>query len=135
LDEKLVNLAEKAIRQREAAFHTRKAVVERTDVVQRLRDLRPRNARCVFMLEEEELRERALSALDLRGENSLLADIGVEELIWVGEQQRDAVETPERLVRAIREVLQRCHVERRSRRQRLRVENEVRLVAGRDAAE
>ena len=50
------------------------------------------------MLEQQQIRERGLGALNLGGENRLLAGERVDELVGVGEQQRDPVEASQRLV-------------------------------------
>ena len=126
LDELRVDLAEQAVREREASLDPVEPVVERLDVVQRLRDLGARHSGCVLVLEEEELRERALRPLDLRGQDRLLADVRVEELIRVRQEQGDPVEPPERLVGAVGELLKRRDVERRLGRQRPRMEDRVR---------
>jgi hypothetical protein len=46
-----------------------------------------------------------LRPFDLRGEHGLLANVRVEELPRIGEQQRDTVETAERLIGVIEEPL------------------------------
>ena len=87
------------------------------------------------MLVEQQLGQRALRALDLGREHGLLADVRIEELLWIGQEQRDSVEPTERLVCPVGEILERLGLERRIRRERLRVEDEIALVAGRGPAE
>jgi hypothetical protein len=53
-----------------------------------------RGAGRLFDLEEQQVGERRLRALDLRGEHRLLAHVAVEEEVGVGEQRGDAVEAP-----------------------------------------
>ena len=67
-------------------------MIERGDVVRDLHDVVERNAGRFVQLEEQEVRERRLGPLDLRGQHRLLADVGVEEERPVREQGRDAVE-------------------------------------------
>jgi len=54
-----------------------------------------RYTRDLFELEEEQLVEGRLRPLDLRGEQGLFANIGVEKQTGVGKQRGDAVEPTE----------------------------------------
>jgi hypothetical protein len=70
-------------------------MVERGNVVRDLCDVVPGDAGCLRELEQEQLGERRLSPLDLRGEHGFLADIAVEKEVWVGKEGGDTVQTPE----------------------------------------
>ena len=70
------------------------AVLQRRDVVRDLHDVVERHAGGLLHLEEQQVGERGLRALDLGGEHRLLADVGVEEKIGVWQQSGDAVEPP-----------------------------------------
>jgi len=67
-------------------------VLQSSDVVGNLRHLAEGNTWRFLELEKEQVREGGLGALDLRGEDRLLADVGIEEERGVGKQSRDAVE-------------------------------------------
>ena len=71
-------------------------MVERGDVVRDLDDVVERDAGRLLDLEEQQVGERGLRALDLRREHGFLADVGVEEERLVGQEGRDAVESAER---------------------------------------
>jgi hypothetical protein len=96
-----------------APLYPPQAVVHRSDVVERFAGVVLRNAWGGVVLEQQQVRQRGLGALDLRREDSLLADICVEELIRVREQQGHPAQSPKRLVGTVEQALQtRCDVER-----------------------
>jgi hypothetical protein len=70
-------------------------------------------------LEEQQVGERRLRALDLRGEHGLLAHVAVEEEVGVREQGGDGVQPAEGEQGTLEQRLSRSgKVERRLRRQR-----------------
>ena len=87
-----VDLPQQPVREREAAAQPLQAVFERGDVVGDLEHVVEGDAGRFVDLEQQQVRERRLRAFDLRGEHGLLADVGVEEELGVGQQSRDAVE-------------------------------------------
>jgi hypothetical protein len=89
-EEHTVDLADQAVREREALTQPGEPMVQGRDVVRDLDHLVERHTRCFVQLEEQEVRERRLRPLDLRGEHRLLADVGVEEEGLSG----SSVETP-----------------------------------------
>jgi len=67
-------------------------VRHRGDAVRRFDDDVERRAWRQLYLEEEEVGEGRLRPLDLRRQDSLAPDAGVEEEVGIGEQRGDAVE-------------------------------------------
>ena len=78
-EENAMNLAYEAIGQRQSFAQAHDAVLERGDVVGYFHYIIQRDARRLVELEQQQVRERRLRALDLRGKHSLLADVRVEE--------------------------------------------------------
>src|SRR5688572_1688484 len=74
-----VDLADQPARQGKASAQTLEAMVERPDIVRDLDHVLQGNAGRLLQLEEEEIRERGLRALDLGGEHRLPAHIRVEK--------------------------------------------------------
>ena len=70
-------------------------------------------------LEQQQIRKRGLSTLDLRGENGFTADIAVDEKVCIGEQRRQRIEPADSLVRSLQLELERAEVERWIGRERL----------------
>ena len=87
-----VDLTNEAVRERKAFPQSGEPMFQSRDVVRDLDDVVERHARRLVELEEEQVRERRLRALDLRREHGLLADVGVEEERLVRQQRRDAVQ-------------------------------------------
>jgi hypothetical protein len=83
---------------RESFRHALQTQIEGSEVVGRLFDIFDRDPCRDVVLEEEEIGERRLSALDLRGEHRLLADVAVEEVIWIRKEQGDSIEAPQSLI-------------------------------------
>jgi hypothetical protein len=130
-----VDLFQESVGEREAALDAAKPVVERTDVVERLSDLKPGHTGSFLVFEQKQLRERGLCPFDLRRENRLLADVRVEELVGIRQQERDAIEPTERLVGAVSEILERFKLEWRVGWKWFRVKDRIGLVAGRNLPE
>jgi len=104
-------------------------VIDRGQVVRRLARVTDRDSRRLICLKEEEVRQRGNGALDLRGEDSLLAYVGVNELIRVGQKECDAVKPAESLVCLLQEPLKvRPQRQRRVGRQWRREERRVALL-------
>src|SRR5262249_34168025 len=101
-------------------------VIHGGDVVDGFFDVFHRSSRCNLVLEEQQVRKRRHRSLDLRRENRLLANEGVEELGWIGKQQGDPVKPPQRVVRLVEQAMQ-VHVQRERwlRWERLREEGDV----------
>jgi len=101
-----VGLPDQAIGQREPFVQAREAVVERGDVVGHLDDVVQRHARRFVELEQEQVGERGLRALDLRRQHRLLAHVGVEEQGLVRQEGGDAVEPADGQHRRLEQLLQ-----------------------------
>ena len=74
-----VDLAEQPQRQREAPAQTLETILERGHVVAHLAHVIQRHPRLLLQLEEQQIGERGLGALDHAGEHRLLAHVHVEE--------------------------------------------------------
>lgn len=85
-------LADKPVRNGEATPQATKTVLQRCHVVGYFHHIVHGDAGCFFQLEQQEIGEGRLSTLDLRGKQSLLANICVKEEMWIGQQGGDAVE-------------------------------------------
>ena len=104
----MVDLTDEPQAQRESFGKAPQAVAHRSDVSGGLLEVVGwDDSRRVIELEEQELAQRRLCAFDLGGEDGLLAHEGVEEGVWIGDPEDDAVESSERLVRTIEGVLDR----------------------------
>jgi hypothetical protein len=68
-------------------------MLESRDVAGHLGDVVERRPWSLFDLEEQQIRERRLGALDLGGEDRFLADVGVEKEGRVGEHVGHTVES------------------------------------------
>jgi hypothetical protein len=90
-----VDFADEPVREREALTQTPQAVLQCRDVVGDLDHIADRHARRFLQLEEEEVRQRGLCALDLGGKHGFLAHIRVEEEVLVRQETRHAIETAE----------------------------------------
>ena len=87
-----VDLADEPVREREAVGQTAEAVLQRSHVVGDLDHVVEGHAGRLVQLEEQQVREGGLRALDLGGEHCLLAHVGVEEERRVRQQRGDAVQ-------------------------------------------
>ena len=65
------------------------------DVAGNFANIFEQTGRSVVQFVAEEIRERGLSSLDLRGEDGFLADVSVKEKSGIGKQQGNSVETTE----------------------------------------
>lgn len=82
-------------------------------------------------LEQQQIREGGLGALDLAGEQGFAADVGVDEKVGIGEQAGNAIEAPSGQESAIVEGLtQSAQLERGLGWQRIRHEGPDRLPGG-----
>jgi hypothetical protein len=57
-----------------------------------LDDVVKRNAGCFLQLEQQQIGQRRLGALDLGGEQGLAPQVGVEEQIGIGQQGGDTIQ-------------------------------------------
>src|SRR3990170_2610378 len=131
-----MNLAEEPQANREPAPNALEAMIHRPDVVRGLADVLDRHARRNVVLEEQEVGERRLSAFDLRRQDRFLPDVRVQELIWIGQQQRDSIQTTKRLISEIEQCLHlRVDRECRHGRKWARIEGVIRLPADRGTTE
>ena len=109
LQQPLVNLSQQAIAERQAAGLDRiDPVVQRGDVVDGFFDVLDRRSGRHLVLEEEQVGERGHRSLDLRGEDGLLANEGIEKLGGVRQQEGDAVKAAKRLIRPVEQAMMRC---------------------------
>src|SRR5439155_22245488 len=95
------------------------SVIERGDVAADLARVLDRHARLLIQLEQHQVGERRLRALDHRGQHRLLAHEAVEQQRSVRQQAGHTVELPQRMQRLI-ELAAQCGspVDPRPRRQR-----------------
>src|SRR5690606_6737415 len=124
-----VHFPDQAQGQREVVLaQAPEAVVERGDVVGHLLHVVQRHARRFFQLEQQQVRQRGLGALDLRRQQRFLPHVLVEEQFGVGQHQGDAVQPAQCLVGPFlaRNQVERAEVQRRIGRQR---RGDERLVA------
>lgn len=91
-----VHLADQAVAERESLAQAHHGVAESSHIVRDLDDVVDRHAGHFVELEEQQVRERRLGALDLGREHGLAPHVGVEEEIGVRQQLGDAVEAAER---------------------------------------
>ena len=61
-------------------------------VVGDLDDVVERHTRSFFHLEQQQVGQRRLGAFDLRREDGLAANVGIEKQVRIGQQRRDAVQ-------------------------------------------
>src|SRR5690606_909635 len=87
-----MDLANQAARERESLTQAGQAVVERCDVGRDFDDVVERDAGRFLQLEQEQVRERRLRALDLARDDRLTADVGVEEQVRLRQERGDRVE-------------------------------------------
>ena len=87
-----VDLADQSIREGEPFTESREAVLQRSDVARYLYDIVEWYAWRLVQLEEQQVGQRRLGALDLRREHGLPAHIGVEKELRVREKRGHAVE-------------------------------------------
>ena len=119
----LVHLANEAVRERKASAQPRHAVLERGHVVRHLHHIVERHAGRLLELEQQEVGQGRLRALDLRRQHRLAPDVGVEKELRIRQQGRDAVEPAQRQRRFFEQALPcAAQLERRLRRQRVRNE-------------
>jgi hypothetical protein len=97
-----VDLAQQASRQRQLR-QPRQPVLERTDVVRDLAHVVERHAWHALVLEQQQVAQRRLRALDLRRHHDLAADVAVDQERDVGDQPREPIEATDRLVGARQE--------------------------------
>jgi hypothetical protein len=103
-------------------------MIERRDVAGHLADIVQWDARRLIGLVEQQIRQGGLCPLDLGGEDRLLPDVQVENVRWVGQQRREAVEPAERQVGMVTQGLELViGVQRRIGRQPCRYERLERL--------
>ncbi len=125
-----VDLAYQPVGEREPRSQSGKPVVESGDVVGDLRDVADGRAGQFLQLEEQEVRQRRLRPLDLRGQHRFLADVRVQEERRVWQQRRDPVEATDREHGCLEGLLPPgAEVERRDRRERGGHEGADRLPA------
>jgi hypothetical protein len=101
-----LNLPDEPVREGEAVADALQAVLQGGDVAGHLYDVVHRDAWHLVQLEEKQVRERGLRALDLRGEDGLLADVRIEEELSIGKQCGDAVEAAQRQERFVERLAQ-----------------------------
>jgi hypothetical protein len=83
--EDFVNLPYQAKGQWKTAAHSPKAMVQGSDVVGHFLHIVQRNPWSLCILVEQQVRQRGLGSLDLRGEYGLLPYIGVQKELEVGQ--------------------------------------------------
>ena len=115
-----VDFADQAKRQRKILAQAGQAMVHGGDVVGDLARVVDRHARGFLGLVQQQIGQGGLSALDLRGQQRLLADIDVEEQGRVRQDGGYAVQPSQGLVRQLQSDLQAGEVNRRDGRQRHR---------------
>ena len=81
-------------REREAAGQPGQAVFQRRHVAGHLHHIIEKNPGSLRQLEEQQIRQGGLGALDLAGEQGFAADVGVEEQVGIGKQACHAIEAP-----------------------------------------
>jgi hypothetical protein len=101
-----VDLANEPVGERESLAEPPEPMVHGRDVVRDFCHIIQRHTGSLFQLEEEEIRERGLRALDLRGQDGLLADIAVEEEAGIGKERGEVVEAAEGQERLLQQELQ-----------------------------
>ena len=74
-----MDLADEPQGERKAPAQPVEPMVQRRDVVRDLLDVIQRHARRFVVFKQQQVGERRLSALDLRGEHRLLANVSVDE--------------------------------------------------------
>src|SRR5713101_174155 len=94
-EESFVDLADEAVRERESVAEPREAMVERDDVVGDLFDVVDGYAWGFLQLEEQEVGQRGLSALDLRGQHGFLPHVRVKEQVRIRQEGGDAIQAAE----------------------------------------
>lgn len=100
-----MDLTNEPIAQREPTVESFQSMVQSLDVVGRLLNVTDRDARGNILLEQEQIRERGLRSLDLGGQDRFLADVGVEELSRIGQEESYAIQSPERLICVVEQIL------------------------------
>ena len=124
----LVNFADEPVAERKILAQPTQPVFQGRHVVRDLHDIVERDAGRLVQFEQQEVGQRGLRALDLRGKDSLLADIGVEEEADVGQQRGKAVQASESEQGSLQTRLQNRQVQGGRRRQRRRNEGLHRLA-------
>ena len=132
--EHAVDLAQQPERKREPAPEPLDPVAQCGYVVRYLAHVFERDAGRLIALVEEEIGEGRLRAFDLRGDQRLLADVGIDEERGVRQQRGHTVELPERPVGLFEEgLVGGSQLQRRLRRQRNRHEGLESLVTAADS--
>ena len=107
-----VHLSKEAVAEREAFAQSPQPVFKRRHVVGHLDDVVERNAGRLVHLEEQEIGQRRLGALDLGGQQGLFPDVAVEKKVRIRQQRREAVHAAKRQQRALQRALQGRQVQR-----------------------
>ena len=107
-----MDLADQAKRQWKVLAQAAQAVVHRGNVVGDLARVVDRDARGFLRLVQQQVGQGGLRALDLRGQQRLLADIHVKEQRRIGQDGGDAVEPSNGLVGQFQGDLQAAEVDR-----------------------
>ena len=97
MQEILVNLTNQANRDRQR-LQTRKPAVHRLDVIHDFVDIAGDLSGFHRSLGREEILQRALGALDLTGEQRLLADVHIDEELWIRQRVNRSVQAAQRAV-------------------------------------
>ncbi len=108
-----MHLPDQAVGEWKAFAQAAQPMVEGGHIVGHLDDVVEGHAGRLLQLEQQQVGKRGLRPFDLGGEDGLLADIGVQEGLGVGEQCRKSVEPADRQERLLQVVLQRGEVEGR----------------------
>jgi hypothetical protein len=98
----LVHLAEQARAQRQPAAQILQTAFERRDAAADLARILHRHAGLLVDLVQQQVRQRGLRALDLRGQHRLLAHEAAEQQRRVGQQRRHRVQPPQRHQRRVK---------------------------------
>lgn len=113
-----MHLSDETKRKRKALPQSLQAVLHRRDVVRDLRDVVDRHVRDLVALEQEQIGQRGLRALDLRRQQRFLAHVHIEKQWGRRQDGRHAVEPPDGATGGVVEGEQALQVERRGRRKR-----------------
>ena len=114
-----MHFAQQAVREWEAVADAGYAVLEGSDVIGDFDHVIERRAWSLGQLEQEEIGEGRLSALDLRGQHRFTPDVRVEKEVRVRQECADAVETSDGQCGPFQEHLTGpCDLQRRQGRQR-----------------
>jgi hypothetical protein len=105
-----VNLPYEAEGERKAIAHPLEAVIQSCNIVRDFMHIVQRDARRLRILIEQKVRKRGLRPFDLRGKHSLLANVGVEEELEIGESGGHAVQSTDSLVRFGEDSLKRGNI-------------------------